>query len=275
MHAFPSEQSVRMADMHDMQQAVALMHRLADAAASATLPHFRNLEAVDSKGENGFDPVTVADRGAEAVMRSLIEEVFPDDGIIGEEYGMDRPEADAVWVLDPIDGTRAFVAGLPSWGTLIARMARGVPRIGMMAQPFIGERFWSDGEASYWARGEEQSRLATRECPVLAEATLFATSPSMFKGDRRAAFDALAARVKTVRFGTDCYGYAMVAAGHGDIVFECDIQLYDVAPFVPILQTAGGLLTAWNGGAAASDHTALAVGDPGLVEEIRSVISGI
>lgn len=261
-----------MADMHAMQQAVSLMHRLADAAAAATIPHFRNLEEVDSKSDEGFDPVTAADRGAERVMRSLIEEVFPDDGIIGEEYGMERAEADGVWVLDPIDGTRAFVAGLPSWGTLIGRMSRGIPQIGMMAQPFIGERFWSDGEATYWSRGEDETRLFTRECPVLAEATLFATAPSMFKGDQRKAFDALASRVKTVRFGTDCYGYAMVAAGHGDIVFECDIQLYDVAPFVPILQTAGGQLTAWDGTPAASDHTALAVGDPGLVEEIRSVI---
>lgn len=261
-----------MADMQDAQQAVALMHRLADAAASAILPSFRNLDEVESKAEEGFDPVTVADRGAETVMRSLIEEVFPQDGIIGEEYGMERAEADAVWVLDPIDGTRAFVAGLPSWGILIARMWRGVPRVGMMAQPFIGERFWSDGEASYWARGEDKARLMTRECPVLAEATLFATDPSMFKGSQRKAFDALASRVKTVRFGTDCYGYAMVAAGHGDIVLESGIQLYDVAPFVPILATAGGRLTAWNGGPAASDNTALAVGDPALVEEIRSVL---
>ena len=261
-----------MADMHDWNQAVSLMHRLADAAGAATLPSFRNLDKVESKGDGGFDPVTVADRGAERVMRSLIEEVFPDDGIIGEEYGMERAEADAVWVLDPIDGTRAFVAGLPSWGTLIARMSRGVPRVGMMAQPYIGERFWSDGEASYWSRGETRRRLTTRECPVLAEATLFVTDPKMFRGDQRAAFDALASRVKTVRYGTDCYGYAMVAAGHGDIVFECDIQLYDVAPFVPILATAGGQLTAWNGGPAASDHTALAVVDPALVEEIRSVI---
>lgn len=261
-----------MADMQDLKQAVALMHRLADAAAAATLPFFRNLDEVESKAEAGFDPVTVADRRAEVVMRSLIEEVFPEDGIIGEEYGMERAEADAVWVLDPIDGTRAFVAGLPSWGTLIARMWRGVPRVGMMAQPFIGERFWSDGAASYWSRGEAGGRLTTRECPALADATLFATDPAMFTGERRTAFDALASRVKTVRYGTDCYGYAMVAAGHGDIVFECDIQLYDVAPFVPILETAGGRLTAWNGEAAASDNTALAVGDPALLEEIRSVI---
>ncbi|MGX1308373.1 histidinol phosphatase-like enzyme (inositol monophosphatase family) [Amorphus suaedae] len=263
-----------MADMQDVKQAVALMHRLADAASAAVLPSFRNLDEVESKGEEGFDPVTVADRRAEAVMRGLIEEVFPDDGIIGEEYGMERAEADAVWVLDPIDGTRAFIAGLPSWGTLIARMSRGIPRVGMMAQPFIGERFWSDGEASYWSRGDEEARLSTRECPVLADATLFATSPTMFRDDQRAAFDALASRVKTVRFGTDCYGYAMVAAGHGDIVFESGIHLYDVAPFVPILETAGGQLTSWNGGPAASDNTALAVGDPALIEEIRSVILG-
>jgi len=264
-----------MADMRDMQQAVSLMHRLGDAASEAILPHFRKLEAVESKLEDGFDPVTVADRGAEAVMRSLIEEVFPDDGIIGEEYGIERAEADRVWVLDPVDGTRAFVAGLPTWGTLIACMEGGVPRAGMMVQPYIGERFWSDGTVSRWSRGDEGGVLETRACRDLADATLFATAPSMFTGAQKDAFEALADRVKTVRFGTDCYGYAMVAAGHGDIVLEAAVQIYDVAPFVAILDAAGGKLTSWSGGPAASDHTALAVGDPAIYETVQAILSGV
>ncbi|MDQ0317053.1 histidinol-phosphatase [Amorphus orientalis] len=263
-----------MADMRDLQQAVNLMHRLADAAAAAVLPHFRKLDTVDSKDDAGFDPVTVADRGAEKVMRSLIEEVFPEDGIIGEEFGMMRPEAERVWVLDPIDGTRAFITGLPSWGTLIALMERGEPVAGMMSQPFVGERFWTEGNGVFWARGEEREALSARPCPSLAEATLFATTPAMFNGARKAAFERLAAQVKTVRYGTDCYGYAMVAAGHGDIVVEADVQLYDVAPFVPMLAEAGGALTSWDGGRAAEDGTALAVGDPQLFEQVRAVLAG-
>lgn len=251
------------------------MHRLGDAASAAILPHFRSLDAVESKLEDRFDPVTVADRGAEEVMRSLIGEVFPDDGIIGEEYGIERAEAERVWVLDPVDGTRAFVAGLPTWGTLIACMEGGIPRVGMMVQPFIGERFWSDGSVSRWSRGDETGIMETRSCPDLADATLFATAPTMFTGAQKGAFEALADRVKTVRYGTDCYGYAMVAAGHGDIVLEAAVQIYDVAPFVPILATAGGKLTSWSGGPAASDHTALAVGDPAIYETVQSILSGV
>ncbi|MEW5424266.1 histidinol-phosphatase [Amorphus sp. 3PC139-8] len=259
--------------MRDLQQAVDLMHRLADAAGAAVLPHFRQVETVESKGETDFDPVTVADRGAETVMRALIEEVFPEDGIIGEEHGIVRAEAERVWVLDPIDGTRAFITGLPIWGTLIAILERGTPVAGMMAQPFVGERFWVDGGAAYWAHGEERRELSTRPCPELSEATLFVTSPHMFKGARKAGFERLADAVKTVRYGTDCYGYAMVAAGQGDIVAEADVQLYDVAPFVPMLAAAGGSLTAWNGGPAASDGTALAVGDPTLHEAAKALLT--
>lgn len=263
-----------MADMRDLQLAVNLMHRLADAAGAAVLPHFRKVETVEDKGETGFDPVTVADQSAETVMRALIEEVFPEDGIIGEEYGIARAEAERVWVLDPIDGTRAFITGLPIWGTLIAILERGEPIAGMMAQPFVGERFWADRGAAYWARGDEQRELAARPCPSLAEATLFATSPAMFTGARKDGFERLADAVKTVRFGTDCYGYAMVAAGQADIVAEADIKLYDVAPFVPMLSAAGGSLTAWNGGPAASDGTALGVGDPSLHEAAKALLTG-
>lgn len=263
----------RMADMRDVQLAVSLMHRLADAAAEAILPHFRNVEAVESKGEAGFDPVTVADRNAEAVMRSLIEEVFPGDGIIGEEFGMVRPEAERVWVLDPIDGTRAFISGLPSWGTLIGLMERADPVAGMMVQPFIGERFWSDGNGAHWSRGEAGGDLSARPCPDLRDATLFATSPSMFQGEQQRAFERLANAVKTVRFGTDCYGYAMVAGGHGDIVAEADLKLYDIAAFVPIVSAAGGVLTSWDGGPAACDGTALAVGDPQLYERVQALLT--
>jgi len=259
--------------MHETQTDVLRMHRLADVASAAIAPHFRALTAVDNKAPADFDPVTIADRNAEAAMRTILERECPDDGIHGEEYGLLREQASRRWILDPIDGTRAFVLGLPVWGILIALVVDGRARLGMMAQPFVGERFWCDGEAAYGGRGGAVHRLATRTGTPLAEASMLATSPDMFDGDAAARFDALRRRVKTTRFGTDCYGFAMVAAGQGDLVVEANLHTYDIAPFIPIIEQAGGRVVGWSGGDALAGGRVIAAADARLAEEAAAVLN--
>ena len=186
-------------------------------------------------------------------MRRLIARKYPDHGIIGEEHGSENTDAEFVWVLDPIDGTRAFITGLPVWGTLIGLLHEGTPVFGMMAQAFTGERYWGDGvNAWYRRRGEETSPLKTRACDALAEAALFTTTPALFRdADDRAAYDRVEGAVKLPRYGTDCYAYCMVAAGHADVVIEAGLKPYDIVALIPIVTGAGGRFTSWQGGSAA------------------------
>jgi histidinol phosphatase-like enzyme (inositol monophosphatase family) len=242
----------------------AFLDRLADAACDSIMPHFRAKMTIENKGGGKFDPVTVADRNAEAAMRKLISTNFPDHGIVGEEYGPERENADFVWVLDPIDGTRAFISGLPVWGTLIGLLKEGKPILGMMAQPFTGERFAGDG-ARAWYSGPDCARsLSSRPCPTLGDATLFTTTPALFNPADRAAYDRVEAAVRFARYGTDCYAYCMVAAGHADAVVEAGLQAYDIAPLIPIITGAGGRVTSWDGRSAAAGGRVAASGDPRL-----------
>ena len=208
-----------------------------------------------------FDPVTVADRAAEVAIRTLLHARVPDHGIHGEEFGVERPDARFQWVIDPIDGTRAFIQGLPVWGTLIGLMDGGAATAGLMNQPFTQERYWSDGEASYF-RGPDgkTARLATRSVP-LAEAQLATTDPYLFanagSGDQ---FERLRAAVRSCRFGTDCYAYCLLAAGHIDVVLETGLQLYDIAALIPIIENAGGRVTNWTGDPISDGGDVLACG---------------
>ena len=248
---------------------------LADEAETAILPHFRALPDVENKATTGFDPVTVADRAAERAIRDRLATLSPADGILGEEYPATEGTSGRTWVLDPIDGTRAFMAGLPTWGVLIALADRGVPTVGMMAQPFVGERFYAaagGGAFHEWSRGTE--RMRTRRCPRLADAVVACTALEHFDPQMRATLDALSRKCRLVRFGTDCYGFAMLAAGHVDIVFETGLKPFDIAPFVPIVAEAGGILVDRRGediaphvmGDYAGDG--IAIGDPALREEL-------
>jgi histidinol-phosphatase len=232
------------------------------------MPHFRAHPVVDNKDASGFDPVTAADRAAEAAMRRLIAETYPDHGIVGEEFGNQREDADYVWVLDPIDGTRAFIAGLPVWGTLIGLTFRGDPMLGMMAQPFTGERYAGDGETAWCTRAGTTETLNTRSCSSLAGATLFTTTPALFKGGVRRAYDRVENAVRLARYGCDCYAYCMVAAGHADIVIEPDLKPYDIVALIPIVTGAGGRVTDWQGGSAATGGNVVATGDPGLHDAV-------
>jgi myo-inositol-1(or 4)-monophosphatase len=243
------------------------LDRLADAAAGAIMPHFRTRFVVEHKGGAGFDPVTVADRGAEEAMRRMIAAAFPAHGIVGEEFPSERADAENVWVLDPIDGTRAFISGLPLWGTLIGLLARGEPVLGMMAQPFTGERYAGDGTKAWYSGPGGPQKLATRRCEKLADATLFTTSPFLFDAVEMPAYRRVESAVRLTRYGCDCYGYAMLAAGHADIVVEAGLKPYDIVALIPLIEGAGGRVTTWDGGSAAGGGRIVATGDARVHEE--------
>jgi histidinol phosphatase-like enzyme (inositol monophosphatase family) len=238
--------------------------RLAAAAAAQTLPRFRAQGLVTNKEDGGFDPVTEADQEAEQAIRSLIREEFADHGILGEEFGLERAESRHRWVIDPIDGTRAFISGLPLWGTLVGLTEDGDAVAGMMSQPFTAELFWaSDGAAHYEGPGGARS-LASRRTTSLAEATMCTTTPALFRGAMRDLYDGLERSVRLARYGTDCYAYAMLAAGQVDLVVETGLQPYDIVALVPIIEAAGGVITTWDGGPAEQAGDIVAAATPDL-----------
>lgn len=247
--------------------------KLGEAASEAILPFFRTSVGTEDKSRGGrFDPVTEADRAAEVAMRRMIEAQFPSHGIVGEEFGSKHADADYVWVLDPIDGTKAFISGLPTWGVLIGLLHKGRPCYGMMVQPFTAERFVGDGTKAHWtgtglgaARGRR--RLATRKCPTLKEATLMTTSPLLYPEDKLEALRRLESEARLTRYGCDCYAFAMLAAGMVDCVVESGVQAYDVVALIPIIQGAGGIVTNWQGGDAAKGGDIIACGDQRLHDE--------
>jgi len=240
---------------------------LADAAAGIVREHFRQPIAVERKADGS--PVTLADRQAEQAMRALIQAAYPNHGVIGEELGSDRPEAEHVWVLDPIDGTKAFVTGKPSFGTLIALLESGKPVLGVIDQPITRERWLgrsTGGGVGSTSLNDAAAR--TRSCGALAEAALYATSPHMFSGADAAAFERLRGSVGITRYGADCYAYGLLASGFVDLVVEASLQPYDYCALVPVVEGAGGLLTDWDGQPLSldSDGRVIAAGDPAVHE---------
>ncbi len=240
----------------------AFVDRLAAVSGETILPFFRTALSIEDKGPTGaFDPVTAADHAAEAAMRALIRGTFPDHGIVGEEYGDERADAEYVWVLDPIDGTKSFMCGMPAWGTLIALMRFGEPVFGVMNQPFTGERFSGDGGASRYSGPAGERDLRVRPCATLAEAVLFTTSPRLMNSADRAAFGRVEDATRLSRYGGDCYAYCMLAAGHVDLVIETELKPYDVLPLVPIIAGAGGIITNWDNGPPHAGGRIIAAGD--------------
>jgi histidinol phosphatase-like enzyme (inositol monophosphatase family) len=238
---------------------------LAAVAARETLPRFRQTLDIEDKQLRGvFDPVTIADRAAEEAMRALINARYPDHGILGEEFGAERTDAEYVWVLDPVDGTRAFISGLPVWGTLAGLTRHGRAVLGMMAQPFTGELFCGDG-ASAWYTGPGGARaLKTRVNGDLASATLMTTTPALFKGAEAEAYQRVERAVRMPRYGADCYAYCMVASGHVDLVIETGLAPYDIVALIPIIEGAGGIVTNWEGAPAEAGGRVVAAGDKRL-----------
>ena len=252
----------------------AFIGQLATASGETILPFFRTSLSIDDKSKTkDFDPVTEADRAAEAVMRRLIKASFPQHGIIGEEFGSESEDADFVWVLDPIDGTKSFISGFPIWGTLIALLHKGAPVFGMMHQPFIGERFAGDNGLAHYTGPSGERRLSVRRCASLAEATTYTTSPLLMNEADRATFGRIEKSVRLSRYGGDCYSYCMLAAGHIDLVVETELKPYDIAALIPIVTGAGGIVTTWEGKPAQSGGRIIAAGDPHVHEEALKLLN--
>jgi histidinol phosphatase-like enzyme (inositol monophosphatase family) len=256
----------------------AFVEKLADIAGETILPFFRTAIGAEDKNVGGmFDPVTEADHAAEAAMRRLIQDTFPNHGIIGEEFGSIRTDAEFVWVLDPIDGTKSFIAGLPIWGTLIGLLRNGTPTYGLMVQPFTNERFLGDGHHALW-RGPgvghklTERKLRTRACPNLSRATLMTTSPLLYSAEKLEAFRRVEAKARLSRYGADCYAFAMLAAGHVDCVIESDVKTYDIAPLIPIIEGAGGIVTRWDGASAVGGGDVVASCDAQIHEEVTRLL---
>ncbi len=247
---------------------------LADAASKATLPLFRSGIAVDNKaGSGGFDPVTEADKQAEAEIRTLIKSTYPDHGIFGEEHGLEEGDSDYLWVLDPIDGTRAFISGIPLWGTLIALHDGKTPIVGLMDQPYIGERFIGVDNEAYLERGGKRKLLKARSCKTLRDATFSTTTPELFETPaEKQGFDILHREARLTRFGCDCYAYSLIAAGGIDLVVEVGLKPYDIQALIPIVTGAGGVVTNWRGEPADQGGDIIAAATPALHAEVLGLL---
>ena len=257
--------------MYEAQTDVALL--LADAARKEILKYFRR--PLDIQDKEDASPVTQADKNSERIMRDLLHEYFPDNGVVGEEYGKENENAEFVWVLDPIDGTKSFVSGVPLFGTLIALLHNGKPVVGVIDQPYTKERWIGVVGRQTTLNGKE---IHTRKCSDLSQAVLFSTADKTMFADMedKRRFDKLCAQTKIARFSTDCYGYGLLAAGCGDIVCEADLKLYDYAALVPVVCGAGGVMTDWQGRDLFSSDDigghVLASGDERLLEKTVEVL---
>ena len=244
---------------------IALAHDLADAARKATLARFRQAGlSTENKANAGFDPVTEADREAEAAMRALIEARRPQDAILGEEFGAKSGQSGLTWVLDPIDGTRGFMTGTPSWGVLIALLNETGPIFGVIDQPYIGERFIGGLGQNYMTGPQGEMILRTSARKTLAEARLFSTFPEIGAISERLAFEAVRDQVLLTRYGMDCYAYGLVALGQADLVIEAGLQSYDIAAPIAVIEAAGGIVTNWQGGPAHQGGQVLAAANRDL-----------
>ncbi len=241
------------------------------AAAGRTLPLFRTPLAIDNKLEAGFDPVTEADKGAETAIRAIIAEACPDHAIIGEEWGM-TGQSRYSWIIDPVDGTRAFISGAPVWGTLIGFAVDGVAVAGLMSQPFIGEQFLAVPGRSTYRRGDKIEANRTSGQTDLAAARVFTTTPNLFRGEHWSKWEAIEANTRLQRFGMDCYGYALLAAGHADLVIEPYLNTYDIAALVPIIREAGGAIACWDGSEPTGGGNVVAAASRDLLDKALDLI---
>ncbi|MEH6675007.1 MULTISPECIES: histidinol-phosphatase [unclassified Sulfitobacter] len=246
-------------NLHSDPDILRVGHLLADAARTAILPHFRQPDLLaDNKFQIGYDPVTEADRAAERAMREILERERPDDAILGEEYGSTEGTSGLTWVLDPIDGTRGFVSGTPTWGVLIALSDANGPFFGIIDQPYIRERFLGYGERAEVMGPSGAYALQTRSPRPLAQATVFTTFPEVGSAPEGAAFAKVSQHARLTRFGMDCYAYALVASGQVDLVIEASLQPYDIQAPIAVVQAAGGIVTDWDGGPAHNGGRAIA-----------------
>jgi len=248
---------------------IAFAGRLADASGAVIRPFFRQrIEVVHKPGMRAFDPVTEADKGGERAIRAIITRERPDDGILGEEYGETPGKSGFRWVLDPVDGTRAFITGRHEWGSLIALEENEIPVLGILDQPVLGERYIGVHGRSVLVEGDKRTALKVRECAGLKDAILCATDPSAyFSTDQQAAFERVKAVARMTRYSGDCYLFAALALGFIDIIIEAGFNRWDVAALIPLIEGAGGIMTSWDGEHCRDGKTILACGDKRVHEE--------
>ncbi len=249
--------------------------RLADLAGRVILPYFRvRLDVENKTAGSGYDPVTLADRAAERAIRDEIRRVHPGHAILGEEHGFAAGTDGLTWIIDPIDGTRAFIIGQLHWGVLIALNDGARPVVGVMHQPYTGETFVGSRLGAELRRRRSSASIRVRECPRLEDAIVSATDPAMFTGPgERDAFRAVASRARMRRYGGDCYSYCMLAAGFIDLVIEAGLKPYDIQPLIPIIEAAGGIVTGWSGGPPYDGGQVIAAGDRELHEIALAILA--
>jgi myo-inositol-1(or 4)-monophosphatase len=259
----------------DWNELTAFALELADAAAERVLPYFRRANRIDVKEGAVWDPVTEADRAGERAIRAMIEARFPDHGILGEEYGVKESRSAFTWVLDPIDGTRAFICGMPTWAILIGLNHQDRPSLGVMHQPFVGETFYGNPSGAWSRHRGEISRLATRSERPLAEAILTTTAPDLYRSEtERAVLNRLTAATRLTRYGGDAYFFCLMAAGQVDIAMDARMETYDIAPLMPIIEGAGGVVSTWTRGDAARGGNVISAGSRMLLDQALEVIAG-
>jgi histidinol phosphatase-like enzyme (inositol monophosphatase family) len=255
---------------------IATAHALAEVARKATLAYFRTDGLIsDNKQHGGFDPVTAADRAAETAMRALLAERRPEDGVLGEEQEATEGTSGYTWVLDPIDGTRGFISGTPTWGVLIALCDAEGPVYGIIDQPYIGERFEGGLDRARLTGPRGARALAVSPSAALAQATLFTTFPEVGTPEDRRGFEAVRDAVRLTRYGMDCYAYALLAAGQIDLVIEAQLHPYDICAPIAVIEAAGGIVTDWRGGAAHAGGRVLAASGPALHAEALALLQGV
>lgn len=261
--------------MQDAQSIIDTAHEMADAAGRAILPLFRSAGlTADNKRPADFDPVTEADRAAERAMRDVLARRRPHDGIFGEEYGAQQGSSGLTWILDPIDGTRAFICGAPSWGVLIGLSDGEQILYGIVDQPYTGERFEGGLGISRLVTGKGERRLSVRTGVDLSRATLMTTFPEVGTAEEGAAFRRVAEQVRLTRYGLDCYAYALLALGQIDLVIEAGLQPYDIAGPMAVVQAAGGIVTNWQGGTAINGGQVIAAATPDLHRAALELLRG-
>ena len=261
--------------MQDAAQIIRTAHDMADAARKAILPLFRSDDLVaDNKRPADFDPVTEADRAAEQAMRQVLARNRPDDAILGEEYGHSPGTSGLTWILDPIDGTRAFISGAASWGVLIGQSDGRDVVYGLIDQPYIGERFEGGFGIAQMTGPHGTRSLQTRRDVALDRATLMTTFPEVGTASEAQAFRRVADQVRLTRYGLDCYAYALLALGQIDLVIEAGLQSYDIAGPLAVVQAAGGIVTDWQGGPAAQGGQVIAAASPALHAAALALLAG-
>ena len=260
--------------MQDAQTIIRAAHQAADAARAAILPYFRSTGlTADNKWQTGFDPVTEADRAAERAMRDVLARLRPDDAILGEEYGATPGTSGLTWILDPIDGTRAFLCGAASWGVLIGLSDGDSVRYGLIDQPYTRERFEGGLGRACLTTDTGNRTLAVRNGPDLAQATVLTTYPEVGTEAEAAAFRRVAARTRLTRYGLDCYAYGLLALGQVDLVIEAGLQPYDIAGPLAVVQAAGGIVTDWQGGPAHNGGQVIAAASAALHEAALKLLN--